>query len=61
MISIVLLTSIVCVQAQELLLNPGFEDPLTSDDWFCNGGSCELTRDDSDAHEGQYSGLVTDR
>ena len=44
----------------EILLNPGFEDPFGADDWFCNG-PCTLTRDDSDAHTGLYSGLVTGR
>ena len=57
----VFLSAILLVDAQdEILANPGFEEPLGSDDWFCNG-PCTLTRDGSDAHTGQYSGLVTNR
>lgn len=48
------------VQSQEnLLKNPDFEDPIGSDDWFCNG-PCQLFRV-TDAHNGTYSGQITGR
>ena len=44
---------------QNLLQNPGFEQPLDGSDWFCQG-NCDLTQDD-DSHTGLYSGRASNR
>ena len=48
------------IKAQDnILKNPDFEEPIGADDWFCNG-ACILDRS-TDAHQGSYSGRVTER
>ena len=44
---------------QELLKNPGFEEPFTDDDWFAHG-NCVIEQS-TDAYEGQYSGYTHSR
>ena len=51
--------SAITAAQDELLKNPGFEDPIDND-WICSG-ACTVERTNEDAYQGTWSGKVTGR
>ena len=56
---ILALSQFCSFQDDEILKNPGFEDPINND-WICVG-ACTVERTNEDAYQGQWSGKVTGR